>query len=344
VQNRTDTTTPAPDHHQGAHHPVKIRKNRYWDKTINTFAFFSEAANIGIVIQMISKWWPPLMTIGRGVFSSFVAIADPAIYFFKSLIRLTKIVGRAYFDVKFEEEKNGTHKWQTQADIASLSFFTLAIPMFLGLIITGPVGITVAWALALTGLSVVGYFDYFHQEKLALDTYNQKLQKFSDDIADDKKSSSSRELQHAYRDYVAARNSKWLFVGLLVGLALLLLCGSAAVFAPPALVPLLFITSKVASGFLAFIACARFANWRWSKKNNAASSESLISLSPTNDKEHTTATTAKISAGLGLSLAPHADQVSTQDNIPPNNSTNPIRIPQPELEDHNWLPPRRSKP
>src|SRR5690606_5047935 len=65
----------------------------------------------------------------------------------------------------------------------------------------------------------------------------------------------------AYAEYQNVKNGKRLFMGLLVGLAVLLVCGSAAAFAPPALVPILFIASKIASAYLGTIAAGRFLNW-----------------------------------------------------------------------------------
>src|SRR5688572_2963093 len=137
------------------------QKKSRWQKAVDYFGIASEASNIGIVIEIVGKWIPALASVGAGVLSSIAFFSDPLIYFFKSLIRVTRLVG-GYLGVEFEEEKHGKHRFQAIADVASLAFFSVAIPFFLGVVITSPVGLTVAWALALTGLCVVGYFDYYH--------------------------------------------------------------------------------------------------------------------------------------------------------------------------------------
>ncbi|OGO92673.1 MAG: hypothetical protein A3F10_00505 [Coxiella sp. RIFCSPHIGHO2_12_FULL_42_15] len=221
-----------------------------WDQTEGALGFFSEASNVGIIIQMAGRWIPPLLTAFSGLFSTIAAISDPLIYFFKALIRALRIIGRHCFNVKFEAEKNGTHPWQTYGDIFSLVMFSLSIPLFLG--IAGPVGVTLAWIFGLSGLSVVGYFDYSHQERLAKQKY----------LSVQKDSMVSSEEKHVIRcEYIAKRNSSYLFKGLLLGLFLLLICGSATAFAPPVIVPILIVISKMASVYLGGIAVARFTNW-----------------------------------------------------------------------------------
>ncbi|EKD73415.1 MAG: hypothetical protein ACD_45C00322G0001 [uncultured bacterium] len=271
-------------------------KKSYWDKTVDIFGGFSEAANIGIVSEMVNKWWPAIMVIGHGFFSTLAFITDPVIYCFKSLIRITRLVGRNIFGVTFDEEKNGTHKWQTAADLTSLGFFAVSVPLFFGLILTGPIGITVGWVSALIGLSIVGYVDYAHQAKLARENYINKHKEFivaaneykkicesPDEKPDAKKHAYeqmvlSRQVKDiAYKEYKTKQYAKRLFMGLLVGLAVLLICGSAALFAPPALAPILFIASKVASGYLGLIAAGRFFNWARSGKEPQ---QSVVELAP----------------------------------------------------------------
>lgn len=258
-------------------HELKLRKEGYWwwnrlynswkklswwDKRITTFTILSEASNIGIVINMISQWCKQILTVAGGIFGSLVYYADPLIYCFKSLVRLTRIVGREVFNAPFEEEKNGVHKYQTAADVASLTLFSFAIAFFLGAMIAPPVGITIAWCCALTGLGIVGYFDYSHQEKLAKEKYHN--------LVDSK--APIEEIHDAHKDYLSKRNSKRLFYGLMIGLTLLLICGSAAVFAPPALAPILYIVSKIASTYLAGIAISRFSNWAFPTFTNKITS------------------------------------------------------------------------
>lgn len=233
-------------------------KKSWWDKLITFFVIMSEASNIGIVIDMASQWYKPILTVAGGILGSLVYYADPIIYCFKSLVRLTRIVGREVFGVTFEEEKNGAHKYQTAADVASLTMFGLSIALFIGALIAPPIGITVAWCFALGGLGIGGYFDYSHQEKLAHDKYKRLLDE----------GAPAHEIDNVRKDYISKRNSKRLFYGLLIGLTLLLICGSAAVFAPPALAPILYVVSKIASAYLVGIALSRFANFAFPNFTN----------------------------------------------------------------------------
>lgn len=228
-----------------------------WDKIIGIASGLSEASNIGIVISIISKWCQSILTAAGGFFSALIFYADPLIYCFKSLIRLTRIVARSVFNVKLDEEKIGQHKHQTAADIASLALFSFSIVLFLGLLVAPPIGVTVAWCLALSGLSIIGHFDYAHQEKLAKERYEH----LKHDLSPNASPEDRKQLQKALDDYNTKRTSKRLFYGLLIGLTLLLVCGSAAVFAPPALAPILYVVSKIASAYLAGIAIGRFGNW-----------------------------------------------------------------------------------
>jgi hypothetical protein len=238
------------------------QKKSIWDRAVHIFSILSEAANIGIVIEIIAKWWPALLTLGQGFLSLIPFYSDPIIYFFKSLIRLTKLVGRTLFGITFADEKNGGHPWQTLGDILSLSFFSLSVPMFLGAVVSGPVGITIGWSLALCGLCVVGFFDYRYQAKVAQMKYKQADEKESDLL---------------FKEYRSKRNSYILYMGLLLGLGCLLICGSAALFAPPALAPILVIISKAASCYLGLIAAGRFYNWVVSHKKPGSVSDNTVS-------------------------------------------------------------------
>lgn len=227
----------------------------WWQKLVNFLAMMSEAANIGIVIEMISKWLPVLHTVAGGIFPIISALADVLIYGFKELIQFVRFIGREFFNVQFEEEKFGRHKWQRIGNFLCLSLFMLAILAFLGVLVSSPFGLTLAWSLALGGLSVVGYFDYYNQTRLAERKWQENCKTYGPE---------SIQSKNAHQQFIAQQNSYRLFMALLVGLACLLICGSAAVFAPPALVPVLFIISKIASGYLGIIAVSRFTNWLWS--------------------------------------------------------------------------------
>ncbi len=288
----------------------KIKAQKKWQKAADNINIAAEASNVGIVIEIAGKWAPPLMAIGAGVFSYIAFLADPLIYFFKSLNRLTRIVGRKCFGITFEEEKHGTHKYQTLADIVSLSLFVLAIPLFLGAIVASPIGITIAWAVALAGLCVTGHFEYGHQAKKTKEKHEAAL-------ADEKSTPEIKE--EAKKEYISKRNSYRLFIGLLVGLTFLLICGSAAAFAPPALVPILFITSKIASGYLGLIACGRLLNW-FKSKYDTKNKEPENKDNCTSDNVNT----ATIISNLGLdkTLSQHKDfEKPPQNQAPTDNHT-----------------------
>ncbi len=285
------------------HTRKKKRKSYLWDKAVHYFGICSEAANIGIVLEIIGRWWPALMLVGGGFFSLLVFISDPAIYFFKSLIRLTRIIGREGFGIQFTEEKNGVHRWQTWADILSLTLFSLTIPLFLGLIVSGPIGVILAWVFGLSALCIVGYFDYNHQKNRAyiqfMDCHKvfandlDAFEKANDDDREEKYQAmlQSRQLKdEAYADYQTKRNSNRLYMGLLIGLAFLLICGSLAALVPPAIAPILLIVSKIASAYLVAIAVGRFSNWIRHKKVSTGSTPKILlaldaSNSPSNEAE-----------------------------------------------------------
>lgn len=235
-----------------------------WQKYVNNFNVAAEASNSGILLEIIRKWVPAISKIydlpiifGFITLTSFIFFADPLIYFFRSLVRLTRIVGRTVFKIKFDEEAGGTHRYQTLGDIFSLSCFVMAIVFFAGAIVSPPVGITLAWGMALCGLTSVGFFDYIWPEKLA----KEKHQSVVDQL------DTPENIALSQKNYQYKRNAKNLYVALLIGLALLLICGSAAAFAPPVLASVFTIVSKVASIYLGAIACGRAINWYLEKAN-----------------------------------------------------------------------------
>lgn len=251
-------------------HQAKEKKT-FWDRALTIFGILSEAANIGIVIEVVAKWWPPLLTIGMGIFSQIVFFSDPTIYFFKALNRLTRLIGRKFFNIEFAEEKNGLHPWQTAADILTLTLYSLAIPFFIGAAATGPIGVTIGWSLGLCGLFVVGVVDYRFQKIKAEEEYSKALAVFLEKqqlVTEESSPELKAELivleatkNKLYQDYSTKKTAYGLYGALLLGLACLLICGSAALFSPPAVAPVLFIIAKVASAFLAGVAVARFYNW-----------------------------------------------------------------------------------
>jgi len=235
----------------------KLKQNIWWHRLPEIFAGCSEASNIGIVINMIGKWAPSILTVGGGFLGGISHFADVLIYVFKALIRITKLIARMAFQIQFENEYIHQQKQKIICDLLSLASFSLAILAFSAVIASGPVAITLGWCFGLLGLAVVGYADYFLPKK----QLEQELKElYQTQIKDPTnidveqlfaKAATVKESQHAFK----------LYVGLLIGLSCLLICGSAAMFAPAAAASVLVIISKLASVYLAMIAVFRFSNW-----------------------------------------------------------------------------------
>ncbi|HVY53412.1 MAG TPA: hypothetical protein VHA13_02715, partial [Gammaproteobacteria bacterium] len=236
-------------------------KNRPWKRIALLFNTCAEISNVGILIQIIAKWIPSFAVLAQSAgFVWLMAIADPMIYFFRSLIRLTRLIGRNFFGIAFEEERDESPRFQkirTIADLISMSLFVVAILCFAGILIAPPVNLTIAWSVALTGLLPIGFFDYFYPARKITKQYNR----YKNDIHIKAETKDRLEAK-----YIHAQNAKKLYMALLVGLGLLLICGTAAAFAPPLLVPILIITSKIASLFLGGIAIGRFANFLFHRR------------------------------------------------------------------------------
>jgi hypothetical protein len=245
----------------GQTHPrKKHEQNKRWQNIAGILAVCAEIANVGIFVEVIAKWIPRFAALAASpALIYLMAIADPLIYCFRAAIRLTRLAGRHFFGIKFEEETHDTpvfKKVRTVGDVVSLSLFILAILTFAGFILSGPVGLTLAWALSLSGLMPIAYFDYIrpaHKLEEELNYYTKQYK--------DKPKISQEVTDRLIENYTNKNNSKRLYIILLVGLSLLLICGTAAAFAPPLLAPILFYTSKTASLLLGAIACSRFVNF-----------------------------------------------------------------------------------
>jgi hypothetical protein len=294
---------------------VGRKKNHNWQKAADGLNVMAEVSNFGIFIKVVSAWIPAIQALGAGAIGMMAAFTDPMIYFFRSLIRVTRVVGREFFGIVLDDEENGAHKHQTKADIVSLILFSLAIPLFFGLIIASPIGITVAWGLAISGLGVAGYFDYAYPAKRA----KEKYEALKIDPA-----ASPQDVANALKDFEIKQTAKRFFFSLIFGVGLLVLCTSAAVFAPPMIIPALFILSKVASALLGLIAVGRFVNSRRAKEADLKAAEELAAqeqlteeldqdvnndMKATNDNILTSS--AKITKSIkpidGSSLSRHAD-------------------------------------
>ncbi|MDR3476753.1 MAG: hypothetical protein P4M14_01815 [Gammaproteobacteria bacterium] len=293
---------------------IQRKKNHYWQKTVDGLNVAAEVSNFGIFFQVVSAWLPFIQAMGAGVIGMMAAFTDPMIYFFRSLIRVTRVVGREFFGITLDDEENGAHKHQTAADIASMILFSIAIPLFFGLIIASPVGITVAWGLAISGLGVAGYFDYAYPARMAKEKY--------ENLKNDE-NANPQDVANALKDFEIKQTAKRFFFSLIFSVGLLVICTSAAVFAPPMIVPALFILSKVASALLGLIAVGRFVNSRRSKEaemkaaaeaDNAerlteeATLNSTPDLQKTSDNKLTSsAQIAKSVSALTPAISRHAD-------------------------------------
>lgn len=336
----------------GINSEIANQKDYWWNKLIAFFGFNSEVANVGIVVEMVSKWYPPILTVAHGFFFSLAMYADPIIYCCKIAIRLLRVAGRK-LGLELEDEI-AAHPYQTVADLTSVALFGLAIACFVGALIAPPVGITVAWMFALSGLGVTAYFDYAHQEELAekelkrlqgkkfsteeltkekLEAnkaegrkpstkiyYFELMSKLENDVNNAKpgniyisdngeyvvrdlngfiyrsflrgdlskltskkikenilSAASERccihtKLEVAELDYKNKRNSKRLFYALLLGLTVLLVCGSAAAFMPPTIAPILHVAAQVATIYLPCLAAPRFINYMFPAFTNKITS------------------------------------------------------------------------
>jgi hypothetical protein len=259
-------------------------RNKKWQKASEGLGVAAEVANVGIGIEVVGKLIPGVVAAAGGALSFVAFITDPLIYFFRACVRLTRVVGRKYFGITFEEEKDGQHKHQTAADIACIALFCTAIPLLLG--VAAAIGSTVGWALAIAAVAINCHVDYGNQAKTA----KEKYEALKADPA-----TSPSTLAEAKKDHESKKKSYHYLIAVIVGLAFLFICGTAAVFAPPALVPILFFAAKAASAYLALINVARIANWAGSKFKKSEDG-SDVTAKNTEDQSKTPSTTASVLA------------------------------------------------
>lgn len=231
---------------------IQPKKRSLWQRFVNWCNIAAEACNIGIAIEILAKIPYFLFIVSSGAAVLLARITEPAIYFFRALGRVGRVIGREFFDIEFEEEKHGTHQYQTFGDLAVVLLFSLAIAAFVHSVVAAAAFLFAAWTLALTGLSIIYYFDYVHPEQQAKEKYDRALES----------PEHTPEQVHELKDeYESKKNSKRLYFALLIGLSFLLLCGSAAAIAPAFAVGALLNLSSVASIYLSVIAVGRFLNW-----------------------------------------------------------------------------------
>jgi hypothetical protein len=248
-------------------------RNAKWQKFIDYLAISAELSNAGIFLEVVGRWLPPVARfVAVTPLAYLFLIGDPLIYFFRSLIRLSRLLGKNVFNVEFQEEKNGPpHKLQTLIDVLSLACFSAAVLLFCGVLVPPPVGITLAWTMGLCGLGFVSFTDYIWPEKLAHKKYQALLQ---DEAA------TPEMKEEAHKEYLQCKKASRMYLGLIANLAVLLICGSAVAFAPPLLGLCLYALSNTASLILGAIACGRFYNWYKSRNQETEVSPTASAKPP----------------------------------------------------------------
>ncbi len=279
------------------------------DRIIDGLNTAAEVANVGIVLHVVSAW---IAFFGAGIFAFVTAIADPAIYLFRGMVRLLRLGGRTLGFVT-EEDKEGVHRWASVADAICLVLFVLAASALAGLLVAGAAGDMIGWAFALSALAIMAYFDYYHQEKMAehqciqtkndYDSANQKLIAYADGHDIELNSESKRQdineqalridsrfhrsrMDRAREEHLRKTLSRKLYVALIIGLTFLLVCSSAAAFVvpvAPALAIGLLVLSKLGSAILVMINLFRATNYlrlNGVKATNQSSEQSVSRFSP----------------------------------------------------------------
>lgn len=261
-----------------------------WDRLSERFLISAEVSNIGIIITIVGLWFPVILKGCYGIFAGIAFVADPFIYFFKSLNRLTRAFARSVLKIPLEEEEYGLyrHKWQTPTDLLSATFFILAGCLLFGLMITNPIGITVGWIFGLTSMCISGWFEHHYQEKISRQRFEASAKHYAyayefennDDPKCEKLLKLRNERDTLHKKHQIKKRSKQLFIALLIGLAFLLICSSAAAFAPPVVIPVLYVFSKIAAAYLVTIALGRAANFLFAKKYANELKQAAMSAEP----------------------------------------------------------------
>lgn len=305
----------------------RVKKSN-WHKLNSILELFAQLANAGIVVHAVAQWIAAFAVLAAtGFFSYLTLIADPLIYFFRALIRLTRICGRAFFGIEYHEEKYGTHPRQTLGDIISLIFFTLAILTFTGVLTSSPISMAIAWTFAICGLIPVAYFDHIvplRNAENAMTTLPLLHE---------------REAAKEYYQYF--RNETLFYLTLIFGLALLLICGSLVPVVPPLLVPIFATTAKAASILLVAVFFCRAFNFiffgkrKEPRKNVETNTDSMhpphspasdpspqLSVQPTNVQESKPLEPAPLAAPLENNSSIQLPKPSQHNNARTNNAAN----------------------
>jgi hypothetical protein len=139
------------------------QEHAQWRSSITIFSALSEFCNAGIVIHIIDMFYHSIMLVAAGTFAFFAHYADVGIYIFKSLSRLTKLLGRSLLGIEFEEDIKKHSLLHCLLDFLALLFFITTIVLLFA--VSSPIAGTLAWISALIGLSIVGYTDYYITQK-----------------------------------------------------------------------------------------------------------------------------------------------------------------------------------
>lgn len=206
----------------------------------------ADAANTGYLFDALSKWF-----VALGALAGLGQLIEMLILAFRSLVRLTKIVGRS-IGVAFPGDHGPKpDRSQIASDLASVTCFLLALILFSGILIPPPINFTVAWAVGLVGFAIVNYSDFKRPENKAQEKHERLLQQ-----------GSAQENIEAARIAFTQRRAEWRsHTATLIGLTLMLLCGTAALFAPPLLAPVLLFIAQAASIFIILVFLERPYRW-----------------------------------------------------------------------------------
>lgn len=255
LSSQPDTLLPT----AAASSAVLLNQPQWWDRVSEILVALSHLANIGIVIAIIQPWLPFLATVGH-ILGPVTGVADPLIYVLKTLNSLWRLALR-HLGYQLVDEPYGHHRWQLQIDSMAIVCFVLAVVSFLGVMAAGPLGPFLGWVFGLSGMMMFGYSHEYTQYRLAEKEYEQAKLTYPED---------SSELKDVEKHYLQKRREWVLCAALLAGLTVLLLCSTAAVFAPPAVVPILLIAYKIASVYLIGLNVCRLGNWVAKKAKGTA--------------------------------------------------------------------------
>lgn len=266
--------------------PNEKPNNTNWHAATHYFSVLSEACNAGILIDVVHAFEPDITTVFYGILGIFAHYADIGIYVFKVLIRLTKALGRHFFDIQFDDDVKQHSILQTTLDIITMIFFITTIVLLMA--ISGPIAPTLAWISALIGLCIIGYSDYYLTQKdckknldealnvlvtLTKDCLNKPFLVYCQE--EEALNKKFKALENQYKLYTTKNKSYRLYLMLVAGLSALLICNSATSFVTGLTLSVMSITAKIASVYLGLLAMVRYYNYQKSKNINTTDNPEL---------------------------------------------------------------------